>query len=46
MNIEAEKELAFEDLKKFIDQSGAKKFENYLEKNQMFDKRMEEYLKS
>lgn len=44
MNIEDEKELAFEDLKRFIDESGAEKFENYLEKNQMFDKRMEEYL--
>ncbi|MBL4560152.1 MAG: hypothetical protein JKX79_04130 [Labilibaculum sp.] len=45
MNIEEKKELAFEDLKKFITKSGSIKFADYLEKNQMFDRRMEEYLK-
>ncbi|WP_145957620.1 hypothetical protein [Labilibaculum antarcticum] len=45
MNIEEKKELAFEDLKKFINESGRAKFADYLEKNQMFDRRMEEYLK-
>ncbi|WP_372754545.1 hypothetical protein [Labilibaculum sp.] len=46
MNIEEKKELAFQDLKKFIDHSGVKKFEDYIDKNQMFDKKMEDYLKS
>lgn len=45
MNIEGKKELAFEDLKKFINESGSSKFADYLEKNQMFDRRMEAYLK-
>ncbi len=45
MNIEEQKELAFEDLKKFIDESGRTKFADYLEKNQIFDRRMEAYLK-
>lgn len=45
MNIEEKKELAFEELKKFISESGNIKFTDYLEKNQMFDRRMEEYLK-
>lgn len=44
MNIEEKKELAFEELKKFINESGRTKFADYLEKNQMFDRRMEEYL--
>lgn len=44
MNIEEKKELAFEELKKFITKSGSSKFADYLEKNQMFDRRMEEYL--
>jgi hypothetical protein len=45
MNIEDKKELAFEDLKKFINESGHTKFADYLDKNQMFDRRMEAYLK-
>ncbi len=44
MNIEEKKEQAFEELKKFIEESGHNKFADYLEKNQMFDRRMEEYL--
>jgi hypothetical protein len=44
MNIEEKKDLAFEELKKFIKESGSTKFADYLEKNQMFDRRMEEYL--
>jgi len=44
MNIEDKKELAFEELQKFIKESGQTKFADYLEKNQMFDRRMEEYL--
>lgn len=44
MNIEEEKELAFEELKKFITESVHTKFADYLEKNQMFDRKMEEYL--
>ncbi|PKQ60373.1 hypothetical protein BZG02_19510 [Labilibaculum filiforme] len=44
MNIEESKEKAFVNLKQFIDQSGRDKFANYLEKNQMFDRRMEAYL--
>ncbi|MDM8161708.1 hypothetical protein QUH73_17965 [Labilibaculum sp. K2S] len=44
MNIEEKKEQAFNDLKKFINESGQTKFADYLEKNQMFDRRMEEYL--
>ncbi|MBN2596090.1 MAG: hypothetical protein JXR82_04815 [Marinifilaceae bacterium] len=45
MNIKEKKELAFEELKKFINESGSAKFTDYLEKNQMFDRRMEAYIK-
>lgn len=46
MNNEEKKEQAFGNLKKFIDESGRTKFADYLEKNLMFDQRMEAYLKN
>lgn len=45
MNIDEKKESAFDDLKNFIDQSDKKKFAEYIEKSQLFDRRMEEYVK-
>lgn len=46
INIETEKETAFIDVKKMINESDPKKFEEYIEKAQLFDKRMEKYLNS
>lgn len=45
MNIEEEKEDAFAELKEFIKLSGKQKFADYIEKNQIFDQRVEEYIK-
>lgn len=45
MNINEEKELAFDNLKDFIDQSDKKRFVDYIEKSQLFDRRMEVYVK-
>ena len=44
MNIEEEKERAFEVLKSFIQESDKRRFSNYIEKSQLFDQKMEEYL--
>ena len=44
MSIEQEKEDAFLEVEKLIDESNPKKFEEYIEKSQLFDKKMENYL--
>lgn len=46
MNIEQEKEDAFLEVKKIIDESDPKKFEEYIDKSQLYDERMEKYLRS
>lgn len=44
MNIQDEKEKAFLELKDFIEQSNKQKFTSYIEKSQLFDKKMEELM--
>ncbi len=46
MSIEQEKEDAFLEVQKLIDESDPKKVEDYIDKSQLYDERMEKYLKS
>ena len=46
MNIEEEKEDAFLEVQKLIDESDLQEFEEYIEKSQLYDERMEKYLSS
>jgi len=46
MNISKKREEAFEKVKNFIDQSDRQKCANYLNKSELFDERIESYLKS
>ena len=44
MSIEEEKEDAFREVQKLIDESDLTKFEEYIENSQLYDERMEKYL--